>query len=111
MASKSIARRIAKVVAALVRSKHSLNESCLKGGLTPGVALRARFAGYDLEGEPGETADEFYARASTAANAVKAKFVVYGGLPSAPLEWSEPPGLQEALAKAGRSGDEMDRDP
>jgi hypothetical protein len=44
-----------------------------------------------LEGEPGESPDDFYARASAAAQTAKAKFIVFGGLPKNPTEWSEPP--------------------
>jgi len=40
-----------------------------------------------------------------------ASFIVYGGLPDGPVEWAQPPGQEEALAKAKwYEADELDSD-
>lgn len=109
--SKKLERRLAKSEIVLACSEHSLHEIYVSGGLQAGVAIRASFAGYRLEGEPGETFDDFCVRARAAAHAVKAKLIVFGGLPATPTEWAQPPGLEEALAKAAmRGSDEIDSD-
>jgi hypothetical protein len=107
--SKKLATRLADVEKKLTRS-NSIQEIHIRGGLTPGVAIRASFAGHRLEGEPGETFEDFCVRARAAAHAVKAEVIIFGGLPPPPVEWAPPTGMEEALAKAAWSAaDEMDR--
>ena len=90
---------------------NSIREIHVSGGLSPGVANLATFEGYHLAGAPGESFDDFSARVRAAARSVKATLIVFGGLPPPPLEFAEPPGMVEALAKAGRATDEIDFDP
>jgi hypothetical protein len=87
----------------------SIHEIHVSGGLAPGVATIASFAGYHLAGAPGESFDIFCARVRAAARSVKAKLIVFGGLPPPPLEFAEPPGQAEALDAIARQGrDEID---
>ncbi len=92
-------------------AKGEITEIFIEGGLGgPGIAIRAQIVGGQcFEGEAGEDLDAFRTRIRAIAETEGAKFLVFGGLPPNPAEWSVPPGIEEALEKAGRSGvDELD---
>ena len=109
---RALELRLAEAEGLVGQSEYELHVIEVSGGLEPGIAKRASFDGFHLEGNPEESLEDFCSRARAAAVAAKAKFLVLGGLPPpAPLEWNEPPGQRDALAAyGGHVIDEMDSD-
>jgi hypothetical protein len=113
LSKSSITKRLSVVERQLETTKGKITEFYIEGGLSgSGVAVRAHIIGGQCyEGEPGEEFESFRKRIRAIAETEGADAVVFGGLPPTPTEWAEPPGMEEALARAGRTGDEIDLDP
>jgi hypothetical protein len=108
MLKKSIESRLTIVERQLISAKGVINEIYIEGGLDPGVRAHIVGGAY-FEGELGEDLESLRTRVRSIAEAEGAKFIVYGGVPPNPPEWATPPGMEEALEKAGlRRADEID---
>jgi hypothetical protein len=109
---KTIKRRLAAVIQQLVQPKKAIREVIVRGGLVHGVAHQARIVGgQTIQAEPDESFEDFRQRMRVVAESEGAKSIIFGGLTDAPVEWAQPPGQEEALAKAGKRGtDEIDSD-
>lgn len=112
MVNKSTGRRLAAAEQKLTPKKRPIEEIFAQGGLVSGIAHQGRIVGgQTIQADPGETLEDFRRRMIAIAESEGAKFIVYGGLPDGPVEWAEPPGMEEAAAKAFATGlDEMDLD-
>jgi hypothetical protein len=112
MVNKSTERRLAAAEHQLIPQKPTIQEIFVTGGLVEGIAPQARIAGgQTIQADPGETLEDSRRRMLVIAESEGAKFIVYGGLPDGPVEWAQPPGQEEALARvAWGATNEMDTD-
>lgn len=112
MVNKSTGRRLAAAEHQLMPQKEPVQEIFVAGGLVEGIAPQGRIVGgQTFQADPGETLEDFRRRMLVIAESEGAKFVIYGGLPDGPVEWAQPPGQEEALAKVKwYEADEMDTD-
>jgi hypothetical protein len=110
MVSRTIERRLAAVERRLQMRKPIVHEVYVTGGLVQGrISKQASIAGgRTIEPEPDEDFVHFQERICVLARSEDARFIVYGGLPHGPVEWAEPPGMEEALAKNPFGRDEID---
>jgi hypothetical protein len=80
--SRKFERRLAVLEQRLKATAPGTMEIVVHGGLGPGVAPIASFSGREWEAAPDESFEAFRARAKAAAEAERARFIIFGGLPN-----------------------------
>jgi hypothetical protein len=95
--SRKFERRLAALEQRLKASAAGITEIVVCGGLGPGVAPIASFPGREWEPAPDESFEAFRARAKAAAEAERARFIIFGGLSIV----SQVPADAETQADAG----------
>jgi hypothetical protein len=102
--------RLTLIERELVKREPIFHEIVITGGLTRGIARHATIGGeITIEAEAGEDFDHFRQRVRSRAQREGARLITFGGFPPNPPTWADPPGQDEALARARNgSGDEID---
>ena len=98
-------RRVAAIERRMV-AHLEIMEILISGGLVPGVAPIASSSDRHLEAAPDESFEGFRARAKAAAEAERAPFIIFGGLPIVSPEPadSETQATREQLAASTPAG-------